>query len=134
MTRHEPRPVDILRPAAGDAGWATVRAGIPDRAVPRPVTWLRTTFADSRPVSRWAWDADWDLMAGPDPNDPECQERIYVPMDQRTALHVVQHPALGQVHVALHGDEVDTTAAALVADLGGVVLDGPPAGWERTAP
>jgi hypothetical protein len=38
------------------------------------------------------------------------------------------------VHAALHGEAVDATAAALVKDLGVEILDGPPEGWDRTAP
>jgi hypothetical protein len=122
------------RPVTGKEGWVSVRAGTPDRAVPRPVTWLRTPFDDPEEVERWAWIADWDIREIHNQDDVAWYENIYTPMVERTALHVVRHEALGSVHIALHGEDVDGTASALVDDLGAEILDGPPAGWERTSP
>jgi hypothetical protein len=127
---------EILRPAqpvAGERNWITVRAGERERAVPRPVTWLSTPLDDPEAVSIWAYKADWDILVIRDQDDPDWFEDILAPMDGRTALHIVRHPALGTVHVALHGEAVEATAAALATDLGADILNGPPPGWERTA-
>lgn len=136
VMRDEPERAleEILRPArtvGGDRNCVTVRAGLPDRAVPRPVTWLKTPLDDPDDVGFWTWNADWRLMAVHE--DADWYEDIYSPRDKRTALHIVRHPALAAVHVALHGEAVEATAAALVEALGAEILDGPPAGWERTA-
>ncbi|GAA2395321.1 hypothetical protein GCM10010404_61020 [Nonomuraea africana] len=133
VMRAEPKRAldEILRPARpveGDQHWVTVRAGLPDRSVPRPVTWLRTPVDDPEDVAFWAGQAYWILLAIDDRDDSGWHEEIFCPRDKRTALHIVRHPALGNVHVALHGEAVDTTAAALVEDLGAEVLAGPPAG------
>lgn len=128
------RPV---RPVSGYEDWVTVRAGVVDRAVPRPVTWLRTRHRDPDEVVRWLGD-NWGLATIPYGDDiPAWYEEIYVhEEDERTAMHVVWHKALGRVHIALHGDAVDATAAALVnvRQLKAKILDGQPEGWERTSP
>jgi hypothetical protein len=126
---------EILRPAEpvdGFFNWVTVRAGIPDRAVPRPVTWLRTPYDDPDDMLRWTWDADWDILAISDQDDQTWHEDVYCPRDKHTAMHVVRHAALGAVHVAVHGEAAEATAASLVADTGAELLDGPPENWDRT--
>jgi hypothetical protein len=136
MREQERELAEILRPArplSGEPDWITVRAGVPDRAVPRPVTWLRTPLDEPDDVEFWTYQANWNLLAIGDQDDPEWAEVIYSPKDARTALHVVQHPALGPVHVALHGEAVAATSAALVEELDAEILDGPPEGWARTA-
>jgi hypothetical protein len=127
---------EILRPAepvAGEQNWITVRAGEQERAVPRPVTWLSTPLDDPEEVGIWAYKANWNILSIRDRDDPDWFEDIHAPNDERTALHIVKHPALGTVHIALHGEAVDATAAALVSDLAAEILDGPPPGWDRTA-
>ncbi|GAB3418738.1 hypothetical protein [Flindersiella endophytica] len=127
------RPAEPIQPAAGESRHVTVRAGIPDRAVPRPVTWLSTPYDDPDDLLFWMMRAGWVAEVMDIRPDSEWHEQIYCPRDRRTALHLVQHPAVGNVHIALHGNAVDATAAALVTDLGAEILAGPPEDWERTA-
>ncbi|GAA1596899.1 hypothetical protein GCM10009678_93500 [Actinomadura kijaniata] len=141
VQKAQPKPElePILRPARpvdDERHWITVRAGVPERAVPRPVTWLRTPFDDPDEAVFWAAArACWILLAVDDRDGTGWHEEIFSePRGYRTALHIVRHPAVDKVHLALHGDAADTTATELVRDLGAEVLAGPPAGWERTAP
>jgi hypothetical protein len=135
--RDEPeRELDeILRPAQpvdGFFNWVTVRAGEPERTVPRPVTWLRTSYDDTDVMIRWTWDANWDITAVSDQNDEAWDECVHLPRDKRTAMHVVMHEALGSVHIALHGEAAEATAVALVEAGEAERLAGPPTGWEQT--
>ncbi|MBE8519278.1 hypothetical protein ILP97_17470 [Amycolatopsis sp. H6(2020)] len=120
------------RPVVGEPNWVTARAGVPERVIPRPVTWLKAGHDTPDKVGVWAYEADWNLLVAADRDHADWFEFIYCPMDERTALHVVRHPALGEVHLALHGEAVEATAALLVEKLGSEVLDGPPENWDRT--
>ncbi|TDD81611.1 hypothetical protein E1293_18215 [Actinomadura darangshiensis] len=140
VMRDAPRekPTGVLapvRPVEGDEDWVTVRPGLPDRAVPRPVTWLRLATDDPDKAVIWANRADWFLdVIGRVTDVSDWQETVYT-MDEETALHIVRHPALGSaVHCAVHGTEAEATAAALREALGGEILDGPPPRLQQAAP
>ncbi|MCP2334802.1 hypothetical protein [Actinomadura rupiterrae] len=121
-------------PVPGDERWVTVRAGVPERAVPRPVTWLKTPLEDDEPAGFWAYTANWNLAVLHDRENAAWREIIYTPRDGRTALHVVQHEALGpSVHLAVHGDLAEETAAKLAEDLNAEILSSAPDGLPRTA-
>ncbi|MEV0664918.1 hypothetical protein ACIBI3_16630 [Actinomadura luteofluorescens] len=133
------RPTGVLapaRPVGGEQDWVTVRPGIPDRAVPRPVVWVRLATDDAEKPAVWSFREDWNIaVIGRDTDGSGWKEAIYTTMDEETALHIVEHPALGTVvHTAVHGTHAEATAAALREALGGEILDGPPPGLERTAP
>ncbi|WP_433473214.1 hypothetical protein ACQPZP_30795 [Spirillospora sp. CA-142024] len=141
VMRDAPRekPTGVLapeRPVEGEEDWVTVRPGIPDRAVPRPVAWLRLATDDAEKPAIWAYTEDWDIaVIGRDTDGSGWTEAIYTTTDEEAALHIVQHPALGTaVHVAVHGTGAEATAVALREALGGEALAGLPPGLERTAP
>lgn len=132
------KPTGVLapaRPVEGEEDWVTVRPGMPDRAVPRPVVWLRLAADDAEAPGVWAYTEDWNIaVIGRDTDGSGWKEAVYTTMDEETALHIVEHPALGAaVHAAVHGTRAGATAVALREALGGEVLDGPPSGLERTA-
>ncbi|GAA4295751.1 hypothetical protein ACFQY7_23760 [Actinomadura luteofluorescens] len=132
------RPTGVLapaRPVEGEEDWVTVRPGIPNRAVPRPVVWVRLATDDAERAAVWAFTEDWNIaVVGRDTDGSGWKEAIYTTMDEETALHIVEHPALGTVvHTAVHGTHAEATAAALREALGGEILDGAPPGLERTA-
>jgi hypothetical protein len=140
VMREAPRekPTGVLapeRPVEGEKDWVTVRPGLPDRAVPRPVTWLRLATDDPDKAVVWANRADWFLdVIGRVTDVSGWEETIYT-MDEETALHIVRHPALGTaVHCAVHGTEAEATVTALHESLGGEILDGPPPALKHTAP
>ncbi|WP_344591116.1 hypothetical protein [Actinomadura vinacea] len=136
VMREEPRGelAWALRPAApvdGEQNWVTVRAGVPERAVPRPVIWLRVAADDAE---SWIWDTNLDMRVLFTREDSPWSEAIYTSRDGRTAIHIVRHTALGHDVAAVHGDDALATAASLSKETNGELLDGPPDGWERTAP
>jgi hypothetical protein len=140
VMREAPRekPTGVLapaRPVEGEEDWVTVRPGIPDRAVPRPLVWLRLATEDAEELAVWAYREDWNIaVIGRDTDGSGWQEAIYTTTDEETALHLVRHPALGTaVHAAVHGTDAEPTAAALREALGGEILDGPPPALEETA-
>ncbi|RFU37662.1 hypothetical protein DZF91_31705 [Actinomadura logoneensis] len=126
---------ELLRPARpvkGKEHWVTVRAGVPERAVPRPVTWLRTSLDDTDDVLWWIGDQYWEAVVMRNLGDRTWLEDIYLAPDKGTALHVVLHDALGTVHLALHGGDVEATAAKLAEDVGAEVLPSAPPGLAST--
>ncbi|WP_026415999.1 hypothetical protein [Actinomadura oligospora] len=127
---------EILRPARpveGDQEWVTVRAGEPGRTVPRPVTWLKTSLDDLDDVLWWVGDQFWVMMISRDHIDRTWQEDIHLSPGYDTALHVVRHEALGSVHLALHGKDVEATVAQLTEEFGAEVLPEAPAALASTA-
>ncbi|MEU8121370.1 hypothetical protein AB0C21_21900 [Spirillospora sp. NPDC049024] len=133
------RPTGVLapaRPVEGEEDWVTVRPGTPGRTIPRPVFWVRLATDDAEKPAVWAYTENWNIaVIGRDTDGSGWKEAIYTTMDEGTALHIVEHPALGTVvHIAAHGTHAEATAAALREALGGEILDGPPSGLERTAP
>ncbi|AZM46314.1 hypothetical protein DMB38_11225 [Streptomyces sp. WAC 06738] len=126
---------DVLRPRApvddGD-DWVTARPGISGRQIPRPVTWLRGADA-SKAITECSWDDDWLMEVAGDTRS-DWYEDIWITENQRTAIHKIEHPALGGVHIAVHG--MDTTAIVAALGMKGdlEVLDTPPDCLPRTAP
>lgn len=127
---------EILRPARpvdGEQNWVTVRAGVPERTVPRPVTWLKTSLDDSDDVLWWVGDQFWVWSVSRDHDDRTWQEDVYLSPRYDAALHVVWHEALGSVHLALHGEDVETMAAKLAEAFDAEVLPGAPPELPLTA-
>lgn len=65
VMRVEVREMDeVLRtaqPVDGEEDWVTVRPGVPGRAVPRPVAWLRFSGGPDAPLPNFIWDQDWSV-------------------------------------------------------------------------
>jgi hypothetical protein len=120
------------RPVEGAEYWVTVRPGVPERAVPRPVTWLRLPAGVVDPLPDFTWDEDWFLEVA-SPTTDVFQEEIWTDENGRTALHDVTHHELAGRYFAVHGDDTETVTATL-RQAGVQLLDGPPEGLARTAP
>ncbi|MFC4911582.1 hypothetical protein [Actinomadura gamaensis] len=132
------RPLEeALRPAgpvSGEQRWVTVRPGVPGRAVPRPVTWLKTPLDHPDKIIPWTMDHDWGFAVLHDLNDPAWHEDIYTGREDRTALHVVQHEALGSsVYLAVHGDDTEEAVASLTDFCNAEILPDAPSGLAETA-
>ncbi len=121
---------EVVRAAGGEAGgsrWVTVRPGSLGHSPRGPVAWLRLpdgTGPDD--VDGVSMDLDWLIFAMG--QDPDWYEDVWLTADRRTAVHVVNHPALGGAHLAVHGGDVSTVVAAAGEALGAVPVEGPPDG------
>jgi hypothetical protein len=115
----------------GPERWVTARAGVGGRQIPRPVTWLRGPGA-SGAIDTCSWDGNWHFEVAGQTTD-DWYEDIWTAGDACTAVHVVEHPALGGVHIAVHGADVDAVVATLRATADLELLDAAPAELPRTA-
>ncbi|GLY89631.1 hypothetical protein [Actinoallomurus iriomotensis] len=84
-------------------------------------------------ISRCSDDPDWFLEVVPYTYET-WQETIWITDDGRTAIHIIEHPALDAAHVAVHGADTAVVVAAF-AETGDLArINGPPASLHRTGP
>lgn len=130
------RVAEVLRPegsAESGGGWVTARPGVAGRQIPRPVTWLCGPEA-SDVVSECGADENWPIQVVGQASAVWLEE-VWVTKDERTAIHAIEHPALGVGHIAVHGADVTGVVATLLSmDDGLETLDGPPEALPDTAP
>ncbi len=109
--------------------WITAKPGFAGRELPQGAVWLRAGDYGKRVFDTVTWDGDWRLEVIPRGGDDDrgWEETIVITEDQRTAMHLVRHPALDADHVVVHGADTAGAVAALRAAGEFTVVDGLPA-------